>query len=116
TQAGLQVVDGLGLQLHQLVIVLADQRAYAEVPDLFARAGPWFRITPGRQQECDRVVPFDSLAPDHPNLEDVVHVAQRFVALTTSLLKLTFLARELFRWVPGEPLDHLVGLLFALPI
>src|SRR4029079_7225271 len=49
TQAGLQVVDGLGLHFHQLVIVLADPGAHAEVPYLFARAGLWLRITPGRQ-------------------------------------------------------------------
>ncbi|WP_257724506.1 hypothetical protein [Luteitalea pratensis] len=37
------------------------------------------------------------LASDHPDLEDVVDVAYRLVALTTSLLKRTLLPRQLFR-------------------
>jgi len=59
---------------------------------------------------------FDALASDHPDVEEVVDVAQGLVALTPSLLKLTLLARELLRCVPREALDHLVGLLPALPI
>src|SRR6187401_3672249 len=46
TQAQPHVVGPLGLQFHQLVIVLADPGAQAEMPYLFARAGLWFRITP----------------------------------------------------------------------